>query len=275
MFTTQSGQQRRKNRRGFTLIELLVVIAIIAILASILFPVFARARENARRASCQSNLKQLGLAIMQYSQDYDETYMPTYAAGESWDQIITPYMGQAKGRSGAEVSPGIFQCPSDSTPAPGWAGGRQQRSYALVGDYEGTPADMSRIWSYQWGSSAGKPNFSLAGIVAPASTFMVVESAEAWNLTHEANGTWISAPSGNPANNGGTADGWWNGIHVQDGAEDKGGPGSWVPGFHFDGWNYLYADGHVKWLRPLSVAAIGPAGLPNFPRGAWTVNEND
>ncbi len=59
-------------RQGFTLIELLVVIAIIAILAAILFPVFARARENARRSSCQSNMKQIGLAVLQYTQDYDE-----------------------------------------------------------------------------------------------------------------------------------------------------------------------------------------------------------
>ena len=65
------------KKRGFTLIELLVVIAIIAILAAILFPVFARARENARRATCLSNLKQLGLGFVQYSQDYDEKYPPT------------------------------------------------------------------------------------------------------------------------------------------------------------------------------------------------------
>src|SRR5688500_6579567 len=63
---------QRVIRNGFTLIELLVVIAIIAILAAILFPVFARARENARRSSCQSNMKQLGLGMMQYTQDYDE-----------------------------------------------------------------------------------------------------------------------------------------------------------------------------------------------------------
>jgi len=68
-------------RRGFTLIELLVVIAIIAILAAILFPAFAKARENARRASCMSNLKQIGIGIMQYTQDYDETY-PQYVPGK-------------------------------------------------------------------------------------------------------------------------------------------------------------------------------------------------
>src|SRR5471032_187855 len=68
------GYAGRAKFKGFTLIELLVVIAIIAILAAILFPVFARARENARRASCQSNLKQIGLGFQQYSQDYDERF---------------------------------------------------------------------------------------------------------------------------------------------------------------------------------------------------------
>ena len=66
------------RRSGFTLIELLVVIAIIAILAAILFPVFARARESARRTSCISNLKQLALGTMMYAQDYDETYPMSY-----------------------------------------------------------------------------------------------------------------------------------------------------------------------------------------------------
>src|SRR6218665_2214986 len=93
------GTQPKMKRHGFTLIELLVVIAIIAILAAILFPVFARARENARRSACQSNLKQIGLGIMQYTQDYDERYpiryYNNYAAGgqeEGWAYLMQPYV---------------------------------------------------------------------------------------------------------------------------------------------------------------------------------------
>ena len=98
------------TRQGFTLIELLVVIAIIAILAAILFPVFARARENARRASCQSNLKQMGIGAMQYSQDYDETICPsllndagyTDAQSPSFVDLLQPYVKSLQ----------IFSCPS-------------------------------------------------------------------------------------------------------------------------------------------------------------------
>ena len=87
----------RNRRAGFTLIELLVVIAVIAILAAILFPAFARARENARCASCQSNLKQIGLGLMQYIQDYDES-MPF----ENWNTVTQPYLKSTQ----------IFDCPS-------------------------------------------------------------------------------------------------------------------------------------------------------------------
>ncbi|RYG54847.1 DUF1559 domain-containing protein, partial [bacterium] len=104
------------RRRAFTLIELLVVIAIIAILAAILFPVFGRARENARRSSCQSNLKQIGLGIMQYTQDYDENFPLSLSLSNSvtsnppvgWADSIQPYLKSTQ----------IYQCPSDSV-APG------------------------------------------------------------------------------------------------------------------------------------------------------------
>ena len=110
------------KKTAFTLIELLVVIAIIAILAAILFPVFARARENARRSSCQSNLKQIGLGIMQYVQDYDERYpsarinnvslvdstgttiTPT---GVPWHIVVQPYVKSTQ----------LFKCPSQTSNA--------------------------------------------------------------------------------------------------------------------------------------------------------------
>jgi len=110
-------------KRGFTLIELLVVIAIIAILAAILFPVFARAREKARQTACLSNVKQIGLAILMYVQDYDEKFPPNYMGswrdaaidplgytGTSnyhwWDCRVLPYMANTQ----------IWRCPSQSTP---------------------------------------------------------------------------------------------------------------------------------------------------------------
>ena len=107
-------QESRKARFGFTLIELLVVIAIIAILAAILFPVFARARENARRASCQSNLKQIGLGILQYTQDYDEKLPRSIAdsatrtaSGDTVFNQIMPYVKSTQ----------LLKCPSDSSAA--------------------------------------------------------------------------------------------------------------------------------------------------------------
>jgi len=96
-----------QRRHGFTLIELLVVIAIIAILAAILFPVFARARENARRASCLSNLKQLGLATMMYGQDYDELLPVGATQGNPLPNVTLALEPYVKNRQ-------LFYCPSIS-----------------------------------------------------------------------------------------------------------------------------------------------------------------
>jgi prepilin-type N-terminal cleavage/methylation domain-containing protein len=115
------------HRRAFTLIELLVVIAIIAILAAILFPVFAQARESARQTSCLSNMKQIGIGLMMYTGDYDEQYPPSQLGLSpnlvSWPVMIFPYIKSSQ----------VFVCPSASkgafTPDPTFVFGGTARQY--------------------------------------------------------------------------------------------------------------------------------------------------
>jgi len=115
---------------GFTLIELLVVIAIIAILAAILFPVFAQAREKARAISCISNLKQIGLAVTMYTQDYDETLPFAWSAQGGWYNVLDPYIknGQSANLNyatgavwNAPTTTGVWHCPDDSAPGMSYA----------------------------------------------------------------------------------------------------------------------------------------------------------
>lgn len=143
-------------KRGFTLIELLVVIAIIAILAAILFPVFARAREKARSATCLSNVKQISLGTMMYINDYDETMpyssypAPTVYSGNVYVAVqVHPYIGQKTISGWAGSNYGIWECPSRMV-EPAWYGG----AYA---DY---------------GYNSRLNGVALASIVYPAQTAM-------------------------------------------------------------------------------------------------------
>jgi prepilin-type N-terminal cleavage/methylation domain-containing protein/prepilin-type processing-associated H-X9-DG protein len=256
----------RCKKKGFTLIELLVVIAIIAILASILFPVFARARENARRSTCQSNLKQIGLGMLQYTQDYDERYVPHSHNGQSWDMMIAPYIGQKI--DATSTSSGIFECASDA--AGRISTTRGKRSYSLPGfwwpdsDPFSTPAGWAKDYTRMW-RQQGQPVTGVAGIPSPSTTFMVLETNAQANLVGETNATWTIKPMGASAAGQPSQD--YNGSS---------GTEVYLPARHLEGYNYLYADGHVKWLRPASRQAIGPAGDTGvFARGGWTIHEND
>ncbi|MHB8994140.1 MAG: DUF1559 family PulG-like putative transporter [Armatimonadota bacterium] len=126
-------------RKGFTLIELLVVIAIIAILAAILFPVFAKAREKARQSSCLSNTKQISLAVLQYSQDYDERFPATYTTpatppgNQLWAMNIMPYCKNAQ----------VFDCPSNSFKWNGLWSETMSYGYSML--FEGNPLPMGTI----------------------------------------------------------------------------------------------------------------------------------
>jgi prepilin-type N-terminal cleavage/methylation domain-containing protein/prepilin-type processing-associated H-X9-DG protein len=163
------------RRRAFTLIELLVVIAIIAILAAILFPVFAQAREKARQATCQSNLKQIGVAFSMYVQDYDESFPNTREeflwTGRFWRWPLKPYLGYNRKEdpnspltsTGSDAH--ILVCPSDPTARAQW----DSTSYAYSSAFYHTPDQVNR--------QQGLPTVTqpLAAVQFPAAKALVGE----------------------------------------------------------------------------------------------------
>lgn len=217
----------KPHSRAFTLIELLIVIAIISILAAILFPVFARARENARRTSCLSNLKQIGLAFLQYTQDYDEAYpLTSYGATNiSWTIGANPYMKSIQ----------LFRCPSDN-------GSVWNVPAAPPTDNYYTTSYLMNAWM---AGSKEPPAFDrLSSIQSPSVVALLTESNRGNSTDVVAGGDhfhpffWGDTPEEeNSYMNGVT----WNSSRQ----ETKEIPLTQ----HMDGFNIGYADGHVKWHK--------------------------
>lgn len=220
-------------KKGFTLIELLVVIAIIAILAAILFPVFAKAREKARQSSCASNLKQIALGIQQYTQDYDEMFPPAYA-GDGMVPQTDPNMPGAHFLSdpGKVVNgQGYYFTWADSTSP-------YVKSWKL---YECPSSIDKTSMSYGYNSeiSGGSvydpvtPPLSLSTITSPADVVLILD----YNIVY---GTFANAYQ--PT--------YWTWMMA-------------ATTLHNDGANVCFADGHVKWML-----SKGPLFYPT-PSPLW------
>ena len=274
-----------RSHKGFTLIELLVVIAIIALLAAILFPVFARARENARRTSCANNLKQIGLGFAQYTQDNDgrfpmtrinwafnvadNDYTPGYVPDRDfgaacdfkhygWEHSIYPYV-----KSGQ-----MFRCPSANQNLPEYKNtGVDNAAWSAGITQYASNRRVTGQWSYsvdgdtspgkdQWGWGARTAADSQ--LTFPAATILAMDGPAGGMsaTTVDEEGGWGAADT--PAEN--SIDGMMGTVpHQQTGAlgkdqSDWGGANIAPARRHLDGGNYLFTDGHVKWYNVTSIA---------------------
>ncbi len=253
------------RKQGFTLIELLVVIAIIAILAAILFPVFQKVRENARRSSCASNLNQLGLAVVQYTQDADEKYPIGCDNGwdSTWATEIQPFV----------KSLAVFRCPDDSadnypSSAPGW----------LNSSWAGVPISYAANGYMKWTGSAtdvvgimgmvqpkplgwmGNTIRSLSSANRPADTIMIAEKSEDDAAKNPTTNYGVLTVWG-PGDIFSGSDSWeqWaageipNGDFTSPTGTYPHGPNGAVSTKHNGMANFLFVDGHVKTMRPIQT----------------------
>ena len=232
--------QGPSQRRGFTLIELLVVIAIIAILAAILFPVFAQAREKARATSCLSNFKQVGLAAQMYQQDYDG-YWPLWWNGDEnhigdpnygryWAGQLDPYTKNFQ----------IRKCPSDPYQTP--------KDYPTgINSLNGTVQSMTSNRNIQFDERKALPGTWLH----PSMNDAEISSVARTVAIHEA----VGADEGRTTPIQDSYTGWWGTDETKYGDTH-----------HSKGGNYVFFDGHAKWLRPNAVE-------PCPPNAGWGVEQ--
>ncbi|HZP83988.1 MAG TPA: DUF1559 domain-containing protein [Chthonomonadaceae bacterium] len=250
------------TRRGFTLIELLVVIAIIAILAAILFPVFAQAREKARQTACLSNMKQVDLGWQMYAQDYDETYPLVSQCvdgtddncnrqGNYWLVTVDPYIKSGGTQQVWLSKTSVYQCPDYLRPAPTVdEAGNQLQSGPSVGTYPLTSYGVNwAVTSAWWALPAGSETWAgeshtvctLAAVAKPANQILLAPNhaccIESWGRSYITD---------SPTDNN------WNRAARR----------------HSDGANYALCDGHVKFFR-------GPKPQYGYEEGSYTANSTD
>jgi len=280
-------------KKAFTLIELLVVIAIIAILAAILFPVFASARESARTISCLSNVKQISLGLTMYVQDYDERFPLWGGQGEDtgnplfgksdpddppnvyhytgWDKVVAPYI---KNRQ-------IFQCPDNFGPGVGysWGGGTDNSAPTGVTNYALSARLSGKSWdSWDQGSK-------LAAIQWPASAIMVCEDGtnSSTGATSSdsccAPGAYYSGSNCYDCDNSGCGEWGWSGDQAQALLGDswslnQGTAGVAAPRtVHKGGSNYGFTDGHAKWYSGTAMGLL--PGTMTYPVPGNGVQEHE
>ena len=262
------SRKQTSTKHAFTLIELLVVIAIIAILAAILFPVFAKAREKARQTMCLSNEKQISLAFMMYAEDYDETMAPAGAyqgTANAWDPwgfdwypwqiMVNPYIksNAQSGNNGLTPPETVFACPSNynTTDASAFLEGPYQFSSDYVVNFNqsfNTGANTPGLGEGAVGNEAtANPSaVTLASMVAPDQLILLAEN----------NGT-------GPGYSG------WNMDPTNANFHEPSNPCCLYVG-HTGMSNYAFADGHVQSLPP--DATLSKADGGSAPSNFWTRN---
>jgi len=222
-----------KPKKAFTLIEILVVVSIIALLAAILFPVFARARENARRASCQSNLKQIGIGLLQYLQDYDETMPRSFFGANFGDSDATTKYKWMDAISPYTKSEQIFDCPSDAlSPKYQFRSGQNYGSYGQNGAYSASGDSQTPP------RSSGLYLVRVSQIAASSTTIWATDTNNSSDLSSggSSNGSygflWPNAAA-NPTIE------TFNGVRQLVAMRER----------HLETVNVLFCDGHVKALK--------------------------
>jgi prepilin-type N-terminal cleavage/methylation domain-containing protein/prepilin-type processing-associated H-X9-DG protein len=242
-----------KRRTAFTLIELLVVIAIIAILAAILFPVFAQARDKARSAACLSNCKQIGTAVMMYTQDYDEQYFWQADWGEtdnwgagSWGNSYYSYVRWPVRHLPYLKNEGVFQCGSHKNPKLNVVPASQAQDPSWYSN-GGTPFPVSYGANLMLMCYTPGP-VKLSQIQYPAKKFFLAEALTPFACCEDWNVEYFRA-----ANYTGSENGWnWGAMRQNAGNAIARGITDQQMALvtrHQLGNNVIYCDGHVKWVR--------------------------